>query len=197
MQANEFVRREFPLVLQPMMPTALPTSFRSASGAAYATALRLALAKTMETLNADFSARQELAGCTMTVCVVSGGLITVANVGDSDAVLDVFSETFPMSVPHRVNDNDDERKRVEAMGAPLSPPHACRVGSAAAMSAQARQRRRAQARRGDGCAPRCALPGTVCTTPVLGHTLPSRRAAALVAPLSVHMDGPACDGSAR
>jgi hypothetical protein len=116
MQANEFVRRQFLPTLQPLMPISLPASFRSAAGATYAAATRVAITRTLETLNTEFASLCELAGCTLTVCLITGGLITVANIGDSDAVLDAFSQTLPMSVPHRVNDNEAERKRIADMG---------------------------------------------------------------------------------
>ena len=129
LQANEYVRRNFLPTLQPLMPLALPSSFRTATGNAYASHVRAALAKTFETLNADFSARGELAGCTMTAALITGGLLTVANVGDSDAVLDTFAETIAMTVPHRVNDHEEEQRRVEDAGAHLLPTHASTCGT--------------------------------------------------------------------
>lgn len=111
------MRREFLPTLQPLMPLALPSSFRANAGATYAAAVRSALAKCFETLNAEFSARGELAGCTMTAVLVTGGLLSIANVGDSDSVLDAFGEIITMTVPHRVNDNEEEQRRVEEAGA--------------------------------------------------------------------------------
>jgi hypothetical protein len=119
-QAIEFVRREFLTTLQLHMPRALPASFCTTAGAAYAAAVRHALTRTFETLNADFLARKGLAGTTLTAILISGQLITVANIGDSDAILDTFAETLPMTVPHRITDNESERSRVEATGTPLT-----------------------------------------------------------------------------
>lgn len=121
MQANEFVHQEFLRTLQPLMPLALPPSFRTTIGSSYAAAVRAAVARTLESLNARFCEAMEPAGCTCTVVLVTGSLLTVANVGDSDAVLDAFSEWLPMSVPHRVNDNVMERERVEASGSEIAP----------------------------------------------------------------------------
>ena len=121
MQANEFVHQEFLKTLHPLMPLALPASFRSNVGAAYAAAVRAAVARTLESLNARFCEAGVPAGCTCTVVLATGSLLTVANVGDSDAVLDAFSESLPMSVPHRVNDNVAERERVEAGGSEIAP----------------------------------------------------------------------------
>lgn len=103
------------------MPLALPPSFRNTIGSSYAAAVRAAVARTLESLNARFCEAMEPAGCTCTVVLVTGSLLTVANVGDSDAVMDAFSEWLPMSVPHRVNDNVMERERVEAAGSEIAP----------------------------------------------------------------------------
>jgi serine/threonine protein phosphatase PrpC len=120
-QANDFVYNEFLATLNPHMPLTLPSSFRTSQGAGYAVAVRAAISQTLETLNTKFCERQEIAGCTCTVVVVTGELLTVANLGDSDAVLDVFSEVVPMTTPHRVNDNVEERTRVECAGAFIAP----------------------------------------------------------------------------
>jgi hypothetical protein len=120
-QAIEFTRREFLTTLQAHMPLSLPTSFNTTTGAAYAAAVRLALTWTLEAINEGFLLCEELAGTTLTACIITGQLITVANIGDSDALLDTFSETIPLSVPHRIVDNEAERARVEATGTPLLP----------------------------------------------------------------------------
>lgn len=40
-----------------------------------------------------------------------------SNTGDPDAILDTFPETPPMTVPHRITDNESERLLVEATDA--------------------------------------------------------------------------------
>lgn len=80
------------------MPRALPSSFSNTDGARYATAVRSAVSNTLDALNERFCEAYERSGCTCTVAVYCGALLTVANVGDSDAVLDTFSEMVTMTV---------------------------------------------------------------------------------------------------
>jgi hypothetical protein len=98
LQANVFVRQEFLRLMEPQMPRALPSSFSHTIGAQYAAAVRSAVSNTLDTLNARFCEAYERSGCTCTVAVYSGSLLTVANIGDSDAVLDAFSESVTMTV---------------------------------------------------------------------------------------------------
>jgi serine/threonine protein phosphatase PrpC len=51
-------------------------------------AVQAALGATFLGLDADFGARGELSGATLTVCVVAGWNVSVANIGDSRAILD-------------------------------------------------------------------------------------------------------------
>jgi serine/threonine protein phosphatase PrpC len=51
-------------------------------------AVQAALGATFLGLDADFGARGELSGATLTVCVVAGWNLSVANIGDSRAILD-------------------------------------------------------------------------------------------------------------
>lgn len=86
--------------MEPQMPRALPNSFSHTAGAHYATAVRAAVSNTLDTLNERFCEAYERSGCTCTVAVYCGALLTVANIGDSDAVLDAFSEMMTMTVCH-------------------------------------------------------------------------------------------------
>lgn len=101
MQANTFVRQEFLRLIEPQMPRALPSSFSNTAGAQYAATVRAAVSNTLDTLNEKFCEAYDRSGCTCTVAVYSGALLTVANIGDSDAVLDAFSETMTMTVRHK------------------------------------------------------------------------------------------------
>ena len=100
MQANIFVRREFLQLIEPQMPRALPSSFSNTAGTLYAGTVRAAVTNTLETLNEKFCEIYDASGCTCTVAVYSGALLTVANIGDSDAVLDTFSDIITMTVRH-------------------------------------------------------------------------------------------------
>ena len=51
-------------------------------------AVQAALGATFLGLDAEFGARGELSGATLTVCVIAGWHVSVANIGDSRAILD-------------------------------------------------------------------------------------------------------------
>lgn len=93
-----FVRQEFLRLMEPQMPRALPASFSHTAGAVYASTVRTAVSNTLDALNERFCEAYERSGCTCTVAVYTGALLTVANIGDSDAVLDAFSEMITMTV---------------------------------------------------------------------------------------------------
>lgn len=68
-------------LLHPQMPLTIPPNFNSRGGAEYAQSVRQALTATFHILNEQFTARGEVSGCTLTVAVVTGKLLTVANLG--------------------------------------------------------------------------------------------------------------------
>jgi hypothetical protein len=51
----------------------------------------------------------------------SGWYLTVANVGDSRAVVDTGAETVLLTEDHRVATHQGERRRLDAMGAVIAP----------------------------------------------------------------------------
>ena len=57
--------------------------------------------------------------------LLCGRLLTVANVGDSDAVLDTGTEHFMLTVNHRIDDNATERERLSKAGVHLAALSAC------------------------------------------------------------------------
>lgn len=61
------------------------------------------------------------AGCTLTAAVVSGGdVLTVANVGDSRAILDTGAEVVELTAEHRIGASPAELARLEAAGGRLA-----------------------------------------------------------------------------
>jgi serine/threonine protein phosphatase PrpC len=124
-QATTFIEEHFLRMLEPRMPRGLPVTFSDIAGSCYASAVRTALTETFETLNRQYCESHKQAGSTCTVALFTGALVTVANVGDSEAVLDSFTETVPMTVcsnprtPHFTT-----RIRTQSTGThacPLSP----------------------------------------------------------------------------
>ena len=56
----------------------------------------------------------------MTVVLITGPLVTVANIGDSSAVLDTGCSMLELTANHRVQDNTQERKRMLAAGSTIA-----------------------------------------------------------------------------
>ena len=83
------------------MPRVLPASFTDPAGSFYGAAVRTALSETFETLNEQLKTSDKhkgQSGTTCTVALLTGALLTVANVGDSEAVLDTFTDACNMTV---------------------------------------------------------------------------------------------------
>ena len=83
--------------------------------------------ETMVDLNHVFSQRGIAAGCTASMVLQVGWLVTAVNIGDSRAMLDTGGEIIPLTADHRVATHKGERRRVEAMGALIAP--ICMTGS--------------------------------------------------------------------
>lgn len=83
--------------------------------------IQFALIESLVELNRTFAQRGIHAGCTATIVIVQGWLVTCANLGDSRAVLDTGTDVVSLSVDHRVATHKAERKRLEAMGAIVAP----------------------------------------------------------------------------
>lgn len=50
-----------------------------------------------------------------------GWLLTVANCGDSRALLDTCHEILPLTVDHRISSHQADRRRLQALGAQIAP----------------------------------------------------------------------------
>ncbi|KAL4444168.1 hypothetical protein ABPG75_011905 [Micractinium tetrahymenae] len=83
--------------------------------------VQLALVETLAELNKMFALKGILAGCTATLVLQMGWLLTVANLGDSRALLDTGVQSHMLTVDHRVATHKGERRRVEAMGNTIAP----------------------------------------------------------------------------
>ena len=79
--AANFVKEHLLQTLHPLMPTSVPPTFRT-GGVQYAQTVRWALSTTLVKLNKLFSMMGIMSGCTCTVAVVTGVLLTVANLGE-------------------------------------------------------------------------------------------------------------------
>ena len=64
----------------------------------------------------DWMERKHNSGATVTAILVTGPLVTVANIGDSSAVLDTGCSMLELSTSHRIHDSVREQARLKATG---------------------------------------------------------------------------------
>lgn len=95
-----------------------------------------ALRTAFRNVDEAFLSRDVHSGSTATICVVRGRLVTTAAVGDSLATLDLGPgvPVIRLSVEHRLDSSESERKRIEEAGGEVRPteyedgPNGERVG---------------------------------------------------------------------
>lgn len=72
-------------------------------------------------VDAKWYEKESLSGTTLTVVLISGRVLTVANVGDSDSYLHTGNAFFQLTKSHRVEFNVVERNRLKAGRVKLAP----------------------------------------------------------------------------
>ncbi|CAD7704143.1 unnamed protein product [Ostreobium quekettii] len=114
----EFVKQNLGPTLSRLLPAAarMP-SLDTPEGEVFAEAVRRALVEAFTSLHADF----EFEGCrasgtTVSIAVLRGWLLTVANVGDSEVFLDTRNHIVEMTCCHKLNDNEPEQLRLRSAG---------------------------------------------------------------------------------
>eukprot|EP00884_Botryococcus_braunii_P001961 jgi/Botrbrau1/11766/Bobra.0195s0091.1 len=83
--------------------------------------IQKALVETISILDCDFASQGARDGSTLTVVVVTGWLVTCANVGDSRAYVDAGGTPVQITADHRLVFNQAERHRLESMGRVVAP----------------------------------------------------------------------------
>ncbi|KAK9804224.1 hypothetical protein WJX72_002010 [[Myrmecia] bisecta] len=117
--------------------------------------LQKALVGALSDLHLSFACLGLAAGCTATIILQCGWLVTVANLGDSRAVLDTGFETRQLTVDHRVATHQGERKRLESSGALIAPVDLSGTGPA-------------QGPQAGGFGPLRVWPGGLCLSRAIG-----------------------------
>jgi serine/threonine protein phosphatase PrpC len=94
----------------------------TASGNASAASLSAASARTYERLHAAAVARSKTAGATLTIAAwnAARGELTIANAGDSAALLVEAEDAGLLTAEHRLQNSAEERQRVHALGFKLA-----------------------------------------------------------------------------
>lgn len=115
----EFVPRR----LGRSLPRELPDWDNAAEVAVFSEAVRRAVSRAVVDADNEWTARRHVAGTTATAVIVSGWLVTVANVGDSSAALDDggAGPAREATVSHRIQNNPSEQRRLRDGGALLAP----------------------------------------------------------------------------
>ncbi len=116
--------------------------------------IQRALAITLVELNGTFAEKGIHAGCTATLVLVTGWLVTCINVGDSHAYMDTGIQLVPLTKDHRVASNKLDRRRVELTGAIVAPVSMSGSGPADAYS--------------PGLGPLRVWPGGLCISRAIG-----------------------------
>jgi serine/threonine protein phosphatase PrpC len=116
--------------------------------------IQRALAITLVELNGTFAEKGIHAGCTATLVLVTGWLVTCINLGDSHACLDTGLQLVQLTKDHRVASNKLDRRRVELTGAIVAPVSMSGSGPADAYS--------------PGLGPLRVWPGGLCISRAIG-----------------------------
>ncbi|KDD74505.1 hypothetical protein H632_c1269p0, partial [Helicosporidium sp. ATCC 50920] len=111
--------------LVPLLEAYLPASelLENVDGAAaWAGALQEALVKTVLELNRRFAVKGETSGCTATMVLQIGQLLTCCSLGHTHATLDAGTGPLvTLTADHSVARNAAERERLLSMGGRLAP----------------------------------------------------------------------------
>eukprot|EP00210_Caulerpa_lentillifera_P006622 g6327.t1 len=122
-QCASFVRREFWNILNGKLPAIPPiVAFDDTDTDTFkiCKAIRNALLSSFIEIDAAWYNQQSLSGTTMTVVLICGRLLTVANVGDSDSYIHTGTSFFQLNKSHRVELAVVERNRLKAAGVKLA-----------------------------------------------------------------------------
>jgi len=119
-EAANFVASNFHRLLSPKLPAKLPNFALPKEVDAFAEQIRKALCETFVRLDNEWTNVGHLSGTTVTVVLCVGWLLTIANVGDSAAVLDTGCSILELTKSHRIQNNTEEQSRLRTAGCQLA-----------------------------------------------------------------------------
>lgn len=120
-EAANFVATNFLRILNSKLPNKLPNFAHPQDVDTFAENMRKALCETFVRIDNEWANQNLFAGTTVTVILSTGWLLTVANTGDSAAVLDTGISMLELIKSHRIQSNLEEQTRLKGAGQYLAP----------------------------------------------------------------------------
>ncbi|CAD7697268.1 unnamed protein product [Ostreobium quekettii] len=114
--AARFVQEQLITSLRRLLPRGPQPDLDSAEGRQWAEQISSAIAATFVALDEGFAEYRCPSGTTVSLALLSGWLLTVANVGDSEVYLDTGTCVGEMACCHKVEDNKKEQQRLAVAG---------------------------------------------------------------------------------
>lgn len=108
-------------VLQDALPRNLPDIKNRGEVNSHARNLRAIIAELCANIDAEWAKIGDKSGSTVTLGVVTGWMLTVANIGDSVGVLDLGNSFVEVTYSHRLQSNPAEVRRLQAGGLDVAP----------------------------------------------------------------------------
>lgn len=120
--AAQYVADQLPAYLDDLLPLGEPPDESDAKAfLVWRQGLQRALTISLALLHRAFAGQGVLAGCTVTIVLQHGWLLTCANLGDSRAIVDTGREVTVLTDDHRVATHKLERRRLEQKGSTIAP----------------------------------------------------------------------------
>lgn len=113
-EAAAFVAKNFATELCEHLPSIYPQQPEGMEG--FAQLVRLAMCESFARLDNKWLETGNKSGTTVTAALMIGPLLTVANIGDSDALLHCGTQLLHLTQNHRLDTNDRERARLVSAG---------------------------------------------------------------------------------
>eukprot|EP00210_Caulerpa_lentillifera_P003106 g2968.t1 len=119
-EAAEFVKSHLWSLLKSKLPHEAPESHEMYES--WAQSIRSAIRHALICIEDEFRKhyKESIAGSTLAVALVCGWLLTVANLGDTEAMLDTGEEILILTSSHRLEDSQQEQDRMREAGVTLA-----------------------------------------------------------------------------
>lgn len=111
------------------LPTCPPPSRKDHESASWCLIVQKAIVKAFADMDAFVTKKCDMPGCTVTLALVCDWTLTIANVGDSDALLDTLTDFREATMTHRLDSSEAERQRLRDAGVELGRLTKCLEGS--------------------------------------------------------------------